>query len=604
MFRLPALLSNLPRALRIAAIVAAGLLLIAIVVPLLVTPWLGGRVHAFARPRGLEASWKRLAFQWPATVVLRGLVLRHGGAPGEAGSGPTVFSADRAEASLAPRFGSLKPRVARLVLGGARIVLPAEAEGAPDAGADQDPKMRTGPAAPRVRAAAEQLVDVLLLPARRLPELELTDIDVVRGDSLFARLDALTLLHRSGGAQFAAVGLLAGDQHVPFDATLQWSADDRLTGRAGFHVPDDRGGDAPLAFLFDGHVSQDRHAGILRIEPGTRLTVGQADLLLDAEVRRAGPRFRLALEIDHLSADAVQQSLPRAVLGPLRDLAVTGSWDWRASVDVDVSQPDSTHFSADVIPHGLALDARSSRLRLNDLARPFVAAIHVPPDRIVYRDLSDSNENFRPLTRISPLLKAAVLTNEDGGFYQHRGFNPGAIQGAMADNLRAGAFRRGAGTITMQLARNLYLGHRRTLSRKAQEVVLAWVLEHLTGLSKDRLLEIYLNIIEWGPDVHGANEAARYYFGKDASELSLDEALFLTVVIPSPSRWRTRVDARGELRPWARSQMAFIARKMAEHQWLVPEQVPPDSTLHVTLRGRASELLNPRASAAADSIGG
>src|SRR5215471_16718062 len=592
-----ALLPSLPRALRWTLIAAALLLVAAIVVPLLITPWLGGRVQAFARARGLQASWNRLAFQWPATVVLRGISLRRGEA--------SVFSADRAEAALAPRWGSVKPRVARLVLGGARIVLPAESEGTSDASADDAAtRSRGGPAAPKVRAAAEQLVDALLLPARQLPELELSDIDIVRGDSLFARLDALTLEHLAGGAQFAAVGLLAGDQHVPFDATLQWRADDRLSGRASFRIPDERGDSSPLALLFDGRVSQDRHAGVVRIEPGTRLTVGQAGVALDAEVDRAGPRFRLACEVDHLSADAVQQSVPRAVMGPLRDLAVTGSWDWRASVDVNVAQPDSTHFTADVIPHGLALDARGSRLRLSDLARPFVASIHVPPDRIVFRDLSDSNENYRSLTRISPLLKAAVLTNEDGGFYQHRGFNPGAIQGAMADNLRAGAFRRGAGTITMQLARNLYLGHKRTLSRKGQEVVMAWVLEHLTGLSKDRLLEIYLNIIEWGPDVHGANEAAQYYFAKDAAELSLDEALFLTVVIPSPSRWRTRVDAHGELRPWARSQMAFIARKMAEHAWLAPEQVPADSTLHVTLRGRAADLLSPRAAAAADSIGG
>ena len=594
MVRLP----SLPRALRWVLLTAALLLVIAIAVPLLLAPWLGGRVHAFARSRGLEASWKRLAFEWPATVVLRGITLRH------AGTGTLVFRADRAEAALAPRLGSLRPRVTRLELGGSLISLPAATETATEAGAVETARTGAGPAAPRVRAAAEQLVDALLLPARRLPELRFTDIAVLRGDSLFARLDALSLTHRAGGAQFAAVGLLAGDQHVPFDATLQWRADDRLVGRAGFRIPDERGDESPLALLFDGHVTQDRKAGVVRIEPGTRLTVGQADVLLDAEVRRAGPRFRLALEMDHLSADAVQQSLPRAVLGPLRDLAVNGSWDWRASVDVDVSQPDSTRFSADVSPHGLTLDARGSRLRLSDLTRPFVAAIHIPPDRIVFRDLSDSNENFRPLARISPLLRSAVLTNEDGGFYQHRGFNPGAIQGAMADNLRAGAFRRGAGTITMQLARNLYLGHRRTLSRKGQEVVMAWVLEHLTGLSKDRLLEIYLNIIEWGPDVHGANEAARYYFAKDASELTLDEALFLTVVIPSPARWRTRVDARGELRPWARSQMAFIARKMAEHAWLAPEQVPADSALHVTLRGRAAELLSPRASAAADSVGG
>src|SRR5690349_18421801 len=141
-------LSRIPRALRWTLAAAALLLAAAIVVPLLVTPWLGGRVHAFARSRGLEASWQRLAFQWPATVGLRGLSLHHAGAPGA--PDVTVFSADRAEADLAPRLGSLRPRVARLVLGGARIVLPAESEGTGDAAAvDADAaRARTGPASP------------------------------------------------------------------------------------------------------------------------------------------------------------------------------------------------------------------------------------------------------------------------------------------------------------------------------------------------------------------------------------------------------------------------------------------------------------------------
>jgi membrane peptidoglycan carboxypeptidase len=124
-------------------------------------------------------------------------------------------------------------------------------------------------------------------------------------------------------------------------------------------------------------------------------------------------------------------------------------------------------------------------------------------------------------------------------------------------------------------------------------VVLAWVLEHLTGLSKDRLLEIYLNIIEWGPGVHGASEASRFYFAKDPAELTLDEALFLTVLVPSPSRWRTRVDAQGALRPWAREQMAFIARKMNTRSVLAPELVPVAESLHVELRGAAAALLAP-----------
>src|SRR5262245_33711631 len=175
-------LSALPRVLRLSVAALAALLLVLVVVPVLVAPWLGGRVHAFARSRSLDASWKRLAFEWPATVVLRGITLRHGA------DGPVVFRADRAEAAAAPRFGSLRPRVVRLELSGSLIALPAEAEGASDASAVQ-PSARTGPAAPRVRAAAEQLTDALLLPARRLPELRLTDIEVLRGDSLFARLD-------------------------------------------------------------------------------------------------------------------------------------------------------------------------------------------------------------------------------------------------------------------------------------------------------------------------------------------------------------------------------------------------------------------------------
>ncbi len=364
-----------------------------------------------------------------------------------------------------------------------------------------------------------------------------------------------------------------------------------------FEVPETDGRTTSLPFLIEGHVTQDRRAGVLRIADDTRVSVGAIALRLGGEVRRKGPRFAGALEVDGLTATDVQHHLPRAVLGPLADVPVAGTWDWRASVVLDVASPDSARFTADVIPHGLALAGSDAQLRLGRLAGPFVAEIHVPRG-LVRRDLSDANPHYRPLARISPLLQHALLTNEDGSFYQHRGFNTGAIQGAMAANLRSGSFKRGAGTITMQLARNLFLGHRRTLSRKGQEVVLAWMLEHLTGLGKDRLLEIYLNIIEWGPGVHGADEAARFYFDKDASDLTLDEALFLTVIVPSPSRWRSRVNPDGTLRPWARAQMAYIARKMVSREWLSPEQVPSAEALSITLRGEAARAIAPADSAA------
>jgi membrane peptidoglycan carboxypeptidase len=192
------------------------------------------------------------------------------------------------------------------------------------------------------------------------------------------------------------------------------------------------------------------------------------------------------------------------------------------------------------------------------------------------------------------------VTNEDGAFYRHGGFNMEAVRQSIAENAIAGRYRRGAGTITMQLVRNLYLGHERTLSRKWQEVALAWIIEHLTPVTKERLLEIYLNIIEWGPDIHGADEATRFYFGHDASRVSVDEALFLATLVPSPSKWKWRLEQDGTLRAGTRAQMHFIGRRMIDKRWLPPEALPPADSLRVALLGPARDLMLPAIAAVDD----
>ncbi|MBI3539263.1 MAG: transglycosylase domain-containing protein [Candidatus Eisenbacteria bacterium] len=332
------------------------------------------------------------------------------------------------------------------------------------------------------------------------------------------------------------------------------------------------------------------------VEP-TRLTIGSLAFALAGEADARGPRFRLALDADSLTARAWQASLPRTVLGPLADLAIAGWYAWSVRLDLDVARPDSVAFDADVTPHGLTIDRARNRLPIETLDRPFVARIHLPHDRIVERDLSPANPHFLPLDAIDTLLVRALLANEDGGFFRHRGFNLEAVRGAIADDVKAGAFRRGAGTITMQLVRNLYLGHRRTLARKGQEVALAWILEHLTTLTKERMLEIYLNIIEWGPDVHGADEACGYYFGHGAGHVTVDEALFLATVVPAPGKWRYRFDRDGALRPFARAQMHFIGRAMAARGWLAPDLLPDADQLRVAILGPARDALFPPASA-------
>lgn len=587
-----------PRHIRFVALAFAVALALFGVAIFLAPRFAGAKLRAQARERGVDLDWRSLDWHWPAQVTVRDLVGR------SRERGDTLVHAGTLDVRLAalPLLAG-RARIAALRLSDATLNRPGGA--APDADTlatresdERDDAHR--PVDPRVKARATQLVRTLLLPARQLPALHLERVTLQDADRTLA-IDACDLTHGTAGTSLALAGVLRGDDDVPFDVLAQWSPQDRLTLRAEFRIAgSEPPSPAAIVVQFDGVVRQDRHAQELRIEEGSRVRIGELTAAISARLSGHGPRFECAIAADSLTAPRVVRSLPQPVLGPLRHLEVRGSWDWHAGVTLDLAQPDSVRFSADVIPHGLWLDPALSRPSLHAIANPFTAEIHLPKRRIVTRELSPLNPNFRSLDRISPYLRDAVITNEDGGFWKHRGFNTEAIGLAIAANLRAGSYRRGAGTITMQLARNLWLGHQRTLSRKAQEVVLAWLLEHQTGTSKERLLEIYLNVIEWGPDLHGADEAARWYFDRDAADLTLDEALLLAIVVPSPSKWRWRFDAQGELRPFARAQMRFIANKMASKGWLDPAAVPIADSIRVTLRGPAGATFAVPDSAATD----
>jgi monofunctional biosynthetic peptidoglycan transglycosylase len=140
-----------------------------------------------------------------------------------------------------------------------------------------------------------------------------------------------------------------------------------------------------------------------------------------------------------------------------------------------------------------------------------------------------------PLSRISPHLRHAVVAAEDASFFTHEGFDWEGIRGAALSNLEAGQLKRGGSTITQQLAKNLYLSSERSLVRKAREALITRSLErHLT---KKRILELYLNIAEWGKGVYGAEAASRHHFKKPSRDLTADEAAWLAAILPSPRRY-------------------------------------------------------------------
>ena len=177
-----------------------------------------------------------------------------------------------------------------------------------------------------------------------------------------------------------------------------------------------------------------------------------------------------------------------------------------------------------------------------------------------------------PLEQISPNLQRAILAGEDTNFLTHHGFDYEALQKVWDQAQREAAkeakaegddegdwlpslpdFKRGASTVTQQLAKNLYLSSQRTFVRKGQEAVLTIFLERL--LTKRRILEIYLNVIEWGDGIYGAEAAARRYFNKSAANLTASEAAYLSAMVPNP---RTVFNPRINPRRVARRQRIIM----------------------------------------------
>ncbi len=159
-------------------------------------------------------------------------------------------------------------------------------------------------------------------------------------------------------------------------------------------------------------------------------------------------------------------------------------------------------------------------------------------------------------------METAVIVCEDGGFYRHGGFDYIAIEKSIKDNVKAGRFVRGASTISMQLAKNLYLGKEKTLSRKFEEAILTTLLEQ--RFEKRQMMELYLNVIEFGPGIYGIGPAARHYFDTSPADLTLGQALYLASILPAPDR--QHFDRLGAVTPgWMKylRKLMVIARKIS-----------------------------------------
>lgn len=289
------------------------------------------------------------------------------------------------------------------------------------------------------------------------------------------------------------------------------------------------------------------------------------ELRLEGELSHPPERndrhYRLHAEISPTPCQEVLAAIPNALVPGLQGFVLGGSFELGVDVDVDFADLDALVLDGKVGLAGCRVEERPPRAAPERLASGFTHRVTMRDGQIRTVHLYPGSGTFTPLPLISPYMVQAVLTTEDGGFWRHDGFLPSQFRTALHRNLEAGQVRLGASTITMQMVKNVLLSHERTLARKLQEMFLTWYVE--STLTKDRIMEIYLNVVELGPGIYGVTRAAEHYFGKHPSELTPPEAAYLALMLPSPVRRHANY-CHGELSPSFDVKLERILRIMNE----------------------------------------
>ncbi|MBP9186633.1 MAG: transglycosylase domain-containing protein [Bacteroidia bacterium] len=299
--------------------------------------------------------------------------------------------------------------------------------------------------------------------------------------------------------------------------------------------------------------------------------------------------YQLNVVIEKTTAQDFIYSLPEGLFNHFKGMEAEGTFSYRLDFLYNENNPRDLVFESSLQKEGLRI-TKYGEANLSKLNSEFV--YQAMENGRVQRniDVSYNNPNFVPIDQISPLLKKAVLTTEDPSFFYHRGFIDEAFRQSIIKNIRKKGFVRGASTISMQLVKNVFLTREKTLSRKLEEILLVYILENNRLSSKERMFEVYLNIIEWGPNVYGIGEAARFYFNKSASDLTLSEAMYLAIIIPSPKKFMWRFGKDGALKDHVGRHFQTLAGLMIRRNVLMQEDTM-GLTHHISITGPAKGFI-------------
>lgn len=300
--------------------------------------------------------------------------------------------------------------------------------------------------------------------------------------------------------------------------------------------------------------------------------------------------YKLKIAIPMMKTQDFITSLPEGLFTHFQGMQAEGNFEYKLDFMFNKNKPNQLVFDSNLKKKNLRI-AKYGEANLNKLNEEFVYRAII--NNVLQRPIlvGSSNPNYTPLGQISPYLQKCVLTSEDPSFFSHRGFINEAFKQSILKNIRTKKFSRGASTISMQLIKNVFLTREKTVSRKLEEILLVYILENNRIASKERMLEVYFNVIEWGPNVYGIGEAAQFYFKKNPADLTLMECLFLATIIPKPKKFMWQFDTEGKLKSFAMQQQKFLANLMLRRGILVAEDTIGQN-IPLQISGNAHSLLH------------
>ena len=302
--------------------------------------------------------------------------------------------------------------------------------------------------------------------------------------------------------------------------------------------------------------------------------------------------YKLNVKIPKMKAQEFINSLPSGLFSNFEGMEAEGSFNYSLEFMYNKNKPNGIVFNSTLQKENLKI-LKYGAANLSKLNGPFT--YRAIDNGKAQRAVLVANENiyYTPIEQISPYLKKAVLTAEDPSFYSHRGFINDAFKQSIIKNIKTKKFTRGASTISMQLVKNVFLTREKTLSRKLEEILLVYILENNRIASKERMLEVYFNIIEWGPNIYGIGEASIFYFQKHPSELNLNESLFLASIVPRPKTFMWNFDSDANLKPYIVKRNSYMKNIMLRRGLLTSEDTIAQ-TKTVTLYGAARNYVTKK----------